>query len=83
MVTPEFKVRCITFAARMGESGSMSVFVNKVLLENPSCPLTYDNLPFILAQLQHSPQWGPPHTKADARLTVYSHLQTHWASILS
>lgn len=56
MVTPEFKVHCITFAAGMGEFGSMSVFVNKVLLENPSRPLTYDNLPFTLAQLQHRPQ---------------------------
>lgn len=63
MVTPEFKVRCITFAAGMGESGSVSVFVNKVLLENPSRPLTYDNLPFTLAQLQHRPQWGCPIPK--------------------
>lgn len=48
-VTPEFKVHCITFAAVMGESGSISVFVNKVLLENPSRPLTYGNLLFTLA----------------------------------
>lgn len=34
------------FAAGIGESGYKSVFVNKVLLENPAYPLTYDNLPF-------------------------------------
>lgn len=61
MVTPEFKVRCIMFAAGVGES--MPVSVNKVLLENPSYPLTYGNLLFTLAQLQHRPQWGLPIPK--------------------